>query len=81
MSTKAKGSLIAMVIFFIIYLILWFSIRYIFKNLNTSILSGITAAITVILSPQRRVIQTQSGEEVYLKWLFSKKIIKIKSKS
>ena len=78
MKTKAKGSLIAMIIFFFIYLIFWSTIRYVFKDLQIPIVGAITAVIAVLLSPQRQVVKTQSGEQVYLKWLFSKKVIKIK---
>ena len=75
MTAKRKGLLWSMLIFFLTYLVVWFVIRFIFSGMNVALVGGITAAITVVLSPQRKIIQTQSGEKVQLKWLFSKKVI------
>jgi len=38
----------------------------------------ISAVLTVLLSPQRRVVRKRSGDEIQLKWLFSKKVITLK---
>lgn len=50
----------------------------VFSDINTYLLSAISAAITVVLSPQRRIVKKQSGDQIQLKWLFSKKVIILK---
>jgi len=50
----------------------------VFNDINPYLLSAISAGITVILSPQRRVVKKQSGDQIQLKWLFSKKVIILK---
>lgn len=49
-----------------------------FSDINTYLMTAISAVITVILSPQRRIVKKQSGDEIQLKWLFSKKVIVLK---
>tara|TARA_R110002051_G_scaffold199848_1_gene266796 strand:- start:185681 stop:185833 length:153 start_codon:yes stop_codon:yes gene_type:complete len=50
----------------------------VFSDINLYLLSAVAAAITVILSPQRRIVKKQSGDQIQLKWLFSKKVIILK---
>jgi hypothetical protein len=50
----------------------------VFSEINTYLLTAISAAITVALSPQRRIVKKQSGDQIQLKWLFSKKVIILK---
>ncbi|MBV7269124.1 hypothetical protein [Winogradskyella luteola] len=78
MKTSTKAGLYVFLIFLVIYLIVRFILQIIFSDINIYLLSAISAAITVVLSPQRRIIKKQSGEEIQLKWLFSKKVIILK---
>ncbi len=78
MKTSTKASLYVFLIFLVIYLIVRFVLQIIFSDINIYLLSAISAAITVVLSPQRRIIKKQSGEQIQLKWLFSKKVIILK---
>lgn len=77
MKTSTKANLYVFAIFLVTYLIVRFTIASIF-DVNSYILSAISAAITVLLSPQRRIVKKQSGDEIQLKWLFSKKVIILK---
>ncbi|REG89350.1 hypothetical protein [Winogradskyella sediminis] len=78
MKTSTKAGLYVFIIFAVIYIIVRFSIQAIFTDINQMILAVLSAVITVILTPQRRIAKKQSGDEIQLKWLFSKKIIILK---
>lgn len=78
MKTSTKASLYVFLIFLVTYLILRFGIKLVFNDINTYLLSAISAGLTVILSPQRRIVRKQSGDQIQLKWLFSKKVIILK---
>jgi len=78
MKTSTKASLYVFLIFLVTYLILRFGIQMVFSDINTYLLTAISAVITVVLSPQRRIVRKQSGDQIQLKWLFSKKVIVLK---
>ncbi|SDS41435.1 hypothetical protein [Winogradskyella sediminis] len=78
MKTSTKAGLYVFFIYAVIYVIVRFSIQAIFIDINQMILAVLSAVITVILTPQRRIAKKQSGDEIQLKWLFSKKIIILK---
>ncbi len=78
MKTSTKASLYVFLIFFVTYLLVRFGIEMIFSDINRYLLSAISAIITVVLSPQRRIVRKQSGDQIQLKWLFSKKVIILK---
>ena len=78
MKTSTKAGLYVFLIFAVIYVIVRFSIQAIFPDINQMVLAVASAVITVILTPQRRVIKKESGDQIQLKWLFSKKIIVLK---
>ena len=78
MKTSTKASLYVFLIFLVTYLVIRFGIQAIYGDINTYLLSAISAAITVVLSPQRRIVRKQSGDQIQLKWLFSKKVIILK---
>lgn len=78
MKTSTKASIYIFLIFLITYLVIRFGIQMVFNDINTYLLTAISAVITVILSPQRRIVRKQSGNEIQLKWLFSKKVIVLK---
>ncbi|MBU2926748.1 hypothetical protein [Winogradskyella psychrotolerans] len=78
MKTSTKAGLYVFLIFAVIYVIVRFSIQAIFIDINQMVLAVASAVITVILTPQRRVVKKQSGDEIQLKWVFSKKVIVLK---
>ena len=78
MKTSTKASLYVFLIFLVTYMVIRFCIQMVFSEINTYLLSAISAAITVVLSPQRRIVKKQSGDQIQLKWLFSKKVIILK---
>ena len=78
MKTSTKAGIYVFLIFAVIYVIVRFSIQAIFEDINTMFLAVIAAVITIIFTPQRRIIKKRSGDEIQLKWLFSKKIIVLK---
>ncbi|WP_178991381.1 hypothetical protein [Winogradskyella schleiferi] len=78
MKTSTKAGLYVFLIFGVTYLVVRFGIQMVFKDINIYVLTAISAIITVILSPQRRIVKKQSGDEIQLKWLFSKKVITLK---
>lgn len=78
MKTSTKASIYIFVIFLVTYLVLRFGIQYIFNDINSYVLTAISAVLTVLLSPQRRIVKKKSGDEIQLKWLFSNKVIVLK---
>jgi low affinity Fe/Cu permease len=78
MKTSTKAGLYVFLIFAVIYVIVRFSIQAIFSDINQMLLAVATAIITIILTPQRRIVKKQSGDEIQLKWLFNKKVIILK---
>ncbi len=78
MKTSTKAGLYVFLIFAVIYVIIRFSIQAIFSDINQMLLAVVTAIITIILTPQRRIVKKQSGDEIQLKWLFNKKVIILK---
>jgi hypothetical protein len=78
MKTSTKASLYVFLIFLVTYILIRFGIQTVFSDINTYLLSALSAVITVVLSPQRRIVKKQSGDQIQLKWLFSKKVIILK---
>jgi hypothetical protein len=78
MKTSTKASLYVFLIFFVTYIIVRFGIQTIFNDINTYLLAIIAAVITIVLSPQKRIVKKQSGDQIQLKWIFSKKVIILK---
>ncbi len=78
MKISTKAGLYVFLIFAVIYVIIRFSIQAIFSDINQMLLAVVTAIVTIILTPQRRIVKKQSGDEIQLKWLFNKKVIILK---
>ncbi|RCW93598.1 hypothetical protein [Winogradskyella arenosi] len=78
MKTSTKAGVYVFVIFAVIYVAVRFMLQFIFEDINSMVLAVASAVITVVLTPQRRIVKKQSGEEIQLKWLFSKKIMTLK---
>ncbi|WP_110474385.1 hypothetical protein [Winogradskyella epiphytica] len=77
MKTSTKAGLYVFLIFTVIYITVRFSIQAFFVDINQMVLAVISAMITVIFTPQRRIIKKKNGDEIKLKWFFSKKVITI----
>ncbi len=78
MKTSTKASVYVFIIFLVTYLVIRLGIQSIFSDINPYLLAAVSAVITVVLSPQRRIVRKQSGDQIQLKWLFSKKVIVLK---
>ncbi|NRD22199.1 hypothetical protein HNV10_03035 [Winogradskyella litoriviva] len=78
MKTSTKASIYVFLIFLVTYLVIRFGIQMIFEDINRYILTAISALLTLLLSPQRRIVKKRSGDEIQLKWLFSNKVIILK---
>ncbi|QNK76846.1 hypothetical protein H7F37_12055 [Winogradskyella sp. PAMC22761] len=78
MSTSNKAGIYVFLIFTVVYIIVRFSLQAIFEDINQLVLAVCSAIITIILTPQRRIVKKQFGEEIQLKWYFSKKVFTLK---
>ncbi len=78
MKIETKANFYYFSIFFVVYIIIWIIIHYIFSDLDTIYVGGISAFFAVLLSPQKQNIEKQSGDQTQLKWIFSKKVINLK---
>lgn len=78
MKTTTKAGLYVFLIFAVIYVLIRFGIKAIYPEINTMFLAILTAVITIVLTPQRRVVKKQSGDQIQLKWFFSPKVFVIK---
>lgn len=78
MKTSTKASIYVFLIFLVTYLIIRFGIQMIFEDINRYVLTAVSALLTLLLSPQRRIVKKRSGDEIQLKWLFSNKVIVLK---
>jgi hypothetical protein len=78
MKTGTKANIYVFLIFLVTYLVLRFGIQLIFEDINRYVLTAISAVLTLLLSPQRRIVKKHDGDEIQLKWLFSNKVIVLK---
>lgn len=78
MKTSTKASIYVFLIFLVTYIIVRFTIQTMFEDINTYLLAISAAVITIVLTPQKRIVRKQTGEQIQLKWIFSKKIIILK---
>jgi hypothetical protein len=78
MKTSTKASIYIFLIFLVTYIIVRLGIQSVFNDINTYVLAISAAVITIVLTPQKRIIRKQAGDQIQLKWIFSKKIIILK---
>ncbi|WP_299130071.1 hypothetical protein [uncultured Winogradskyella sp.] len=78
MKSTTKATILSFIIFAIIFLSFRVLLSTFFDFQNRLIPSVVSAVVASVLSPRRTIIKKQSGKEVQLKWVFSKKIISIK---
>ena len=77
MNLITKAYLFKIVLFIAIYLIIYYLAKIYFKNVNGKYIAVIVAVITALLAPQMKKVETQSGDKIQIKWIFSKKTILI----
>jgi hypothetical protein len=78
MKTSTKASIYIFLIFLVTYIIVRLGIQSVFNDINTYVLATSAAVITIVLTPQKRIVRKQAGDQIQLKWIFSKKIIILK---
>lgn len=75
MNKKTKVRVIWFLSFTTIYFIIWIILHFAFESLNSPYKGMISGGIGGLLSPRITEIETQSGKQTQLKWIFMKKII------
>lgn len=78
MNIEVKARFYYFGIFFIVYIFFWTIIHYVFQDLDTVYVGVLSVVFAVFLSPQKQIVRKQSGRQIQLKWIFSKKVIIIK---
>ena len=78
MNSNIKAIFFSLLFFILIFIITFFFLRSVFDLTDGPITGVISAVNTAIFSLRRTIIKKQSGEEVQLIWLFTKKAIRIK---
>jgi membrane associated rhomboid family serine protease len=73
-----KVRILKSAIFISIFLIIWVALNFMFENLSAGFKGMISGGISVILAPRLKRIQSQSGNQMQLKWIFLKKPILIR---
>jgi uncharacterized membrane protein len=77
-----KANIKANLIYFLSFIIIFFLVKGIFIfifNVEIGVLTSFfSAGIAAALSLRKSIIQTQSGKQIQLKWIFSKKVIIVK---
>ncbi|MCZ4695307.1 hypothetical protein [Ancylomarina euxinus] len=68
---KAKG--LHFLFFLFIYMCLYFPLLYFIDSINRAYITGITAFLTVMISPRLKVIKAQSRDKIQITWIFQKK--------
>lgn len=77
MNRKIKFITFRYLISFIIFLIIWMILHVAFENLSNGFKGMIAAGISFLLSPRINVYETQSGNQMQMKWIFLRKTISI----
>ena len=78
MKTSTKASLYVFLIFLVTYIMVRFGIKMVFNDINPYLLAVVAAIITIVLTPQKRIVRKQPSDQIQLKWIFSKKVIILK---
>jgi len=74
MTTKTKYFIYSILLFTILYVGIWFVLKYFFTNMSLST-SGIAIVLAMLFSPRMSEIETQTGNKMQFKWIFSKKVV------
>ncbi len=77
MNANTKAILLSIVCFFFLFLGTHTLLKIYFNINNTIVLGVVSAIVASIFSPRRIIVKKQTGKQVILKWLFTKKVIVI----
>ncbi len=69
--------ILSFVIFFIIYLIIWETMKLSFKSMNDPIRAIISGGLTAIFSPRVANYKSKLGDKLQLDWPVLKKSVKL----
>lgn len=78
MNSNTKAIVLSSVFFALIFLGIHTLLTLYFNIHNTVAVGVVSAVCASVFSPRRVVLNKQSGKDVYLKWLLSKKVIRFK---
>ncbi|ATA72757.1 hypothetical protein ACILDT_04595 [Capnocytophaga canis] len=74
MTAKSKAFLFNFLCFGLIFITIRLGINYFFPELERLTASIISGVVTLFLSPRFAAIQADSGEKLFMKWIFIKGI-------
>jgi hypothetical protein len=77
MKNQIKAKAIHFISFLIIFICVYFSLLNFIESIDSTVIAGITAFISIVFSPKTKVIEAQSGEKIQITWIFLKKPILI----
>ena len=78
MNPNLKANIIYFGSFFIVFICTKIVMDYVFK-IESGFITGATAVVIAsVFSPRKQVVQKQSGEEIQLKCIFSKRVFVVK---
>ncbi|QEE49874.1 hypothetical protein FUA48_09850 [Flavobacterium alkalisoli] len=75
MNKKTKIRIIVALTFLMIYSAIWVILHFTIKDLSNVYVGMIAAGLAVILSPRITNYESQSGNQIQVKWFFIKKIL------
>lgn len=73
MNKKTKMRILWYGSFLVIFLIVWVTLHFAFKNIGDPYKGMISGGVAGLLSPRITEYETQSGKKTQLKWIFMKK--------
>jgi hypothetical protein len=62
-------------VLFIVCFVVYMTLEYVFGMTHNFLKATIAASIAVLLSPRRKIIETQNGKKKQITWVFLKKPI------
>ncbi|TXD82884.1 hypothetical protein ESY86_11580 [Subsaximicrobium wynnwilliamsii] len=77
MTKKTKLRILCYLAFFIIFITIWTILHFTFENLGAPYKGMISAVVSAIFAPRINEYKNQSGNQVQLKWFFSRKPVSI----
>ena len=80
MNTKTKAVLLNLLLSLVVFTIIWIVIKYVIKIESNIIIILSTVITTKLICPTITTFQTQGGEQLQLKSIFSKKVYIINNK-
>jgi len=77
MNKPTKYRILCAIAFFIIFLIIWYTLNFTFEDLNGAYRAMISGGLSAIFAPRVHKVKTQSGSQIFVKWIFLKKPISV----